>query len=136
MEDLNLIPSRYAAARNQNQQMKLILNLPVRLVSEEQTIDVFPLANDPDFLPRKLNSHYQFENWIFPTPNELIRFFKPLKENDLLTAAEVAAFYNVNIHTVRKWASKGVLHAYRLANGLSLYKRCELPVEDTYYPIG
>ena len=136
MENLNLFPSQYAAARNQNQQMKLILNLPVRLVSEEQTIDVFPLANDPDFLPRKLNSHYQFEDWIFPTPNELILFFKPLNENDLLTAADVAAFYHVNIRTVRRWTSKGVLHGYRLSSTLTLYKRCELPVAETYYPIG
>jgi hypothetical protein len=136
MENLNLIPSQYAAARNHNQQMKLILNLPVRLVSEEQTIDVFPLANDPNFIPRKLNSRFQFEDWIFPTPNELIRFFKPLNENDLLTAADVAAFYHVNIRTVRRWASKGVLHSYHLSSSLTLYKRSELPVVDTYFPIG
>lgn len=136
MENLNLFPSHYAAARNQNQQMKLTLNLPVRLVSEEQTIDVFPLANDPDFLPRKLNPNYHFEEVIFPSPNELIRFFKPLRENDLLTTAEVAAYYHVHIRTVSRWAEKGFLHACRLCPSLTLYKRCELPVEEIYYPIG
>lgn len=133
---MKLLPIGYAGARNQNQQMKLILNLPVRLVSEEQIIDVFPLENEPDFIPRKLNSHYQFEEVIFPTPNDLIRFFKYLNENDLLTIDEVAAFYHISTRTVRKWASKGVLHKYRLANGLSLFKRCELPVQETYYSIG
>lgn len=130
-----LLPTSVVAARNNAQQLKVIMNLPVRLTTDNQVIDVLPLTDDPDYLPKKIRRNSGVGKMLWPTANELIRFFHGCRENDLLNNREVASIYQVHPRTIRVWVSKGILRNYRLAQHLTLYKRSELPsIEKIYGP--
>jgi len=134
MENLLLTPREFVVARNHAQQLKLMMNLPVRLISENQVLDVLPLEQLAMPMRRKPNRTL-LNPLQFPTPNQLMDFFKKCKHDDLITAKEVAAIYNVTQRTIAMWAQKGLLCRYMLASGLTLYKRVELPsIEQLYGP--
>lgn len=128
-----LLPTSVVAARNNAQQLKVIMNLPVRLTTENQVIDVLPLTDDPNYLPKRRRRTSSVVSIIWPTPNDLIRFFHTCQENDLLNNKEVAAIYQVHPRTIRSWVAKGILQNYRLAQHLTLYKRSELPSVEKIY---
>lgn len=135
MENLALFPEPIVAARNHRQQLKVLMNLPVRLVSENQTIDVLPLQNPDGTLVNFKKRKVVVDPLIFPTPNELIQFFKGCQENDLLNTTELAKIYSVDRRTITRWSAKGILIRYMLASGLTLFKRSELPtIEQIYGP--
>lgn len=131
MEKLNFLDPIRVVARNSRQQLKLVMQLPVRISTGDKTVDFLPLVNPRG--PGVENSLTQRrfildgEPFINATPNELIVFFHQCELDSLLTTEEVAKHYGFNKRRVRKLAENGFLIRYRLTNDLSLYKRAELP---------
>ena len=134
MEKLIITPRVLGDAhpsRVSRQQLKVLMNLPVRLISGEEVIDVLPLPEDEvpstryltPCIGKLLNPP---EKTIFPTPDELIEFFQGLHPGDLLTNQEVALMYRTSLRTISRLANRGYLKRYRIAANLSLYKRSEL----------
>jgi hypothetical protein len=133
MKDLVLLPTSIVAARNHSQQLKVIMNLPVRLVSEDQVIDVLPLQDDPNYVPKRIRRNYEEITFLYPNANQLIHFFYGCEENNLLTIKEVAAIYSVSKRTIHTWTSKGLIFSYRLAPSMTFYKKSELPTIAQIY---
>jgi len=68
------------------------------------------------------------------------------KNSGMLTTTEVAHFLHVHPNTVRQWANKELIHAYRLGpRGDRRFKRedvdsfltqCDVQLDRTFYPEG
>ena len=131
MKNLNFLDPIRVVARNSRQQLKLVMQLPVRISTGDKTVDFLPLVNTR--VPGVENSLTQRrfildgEPFINATPNEMIVFFHQCELDSLLTPGEVAKHYGFNKSKVRKLAEIGFLIRYRLTNDLTLYKRSELP---------
>ena len=131
MKNLNFLDPISVVARNSRQQLKLVMQLPVRISTGDKTVDFLPIVNTR--VPGVENSLTQRrfilegEPFLNATPNELIVFFHQCKLDSLLTPDEVAKYYGFNKSKVRKLAGIGFLIRYRLTNDLTLYKRSELP---------
>lgn len=137
MESTLLFNETLQPAKTQAQQLKVIMNLPVRIISDDKVMDVVPIPT-MDIAPSKrriIKFVRNNRNRSYPTPDQLIDFFSACQHGDLLTPAQVAYYYDVTIRTIRSWASKNLLKNYRLSASLILYKRDELPsVEEMYGP--
>src|ERR1035437_734325 len=131
MENLNFLDPIRVVARNSRQQLKLVMQLPVRISTGDKTVDFLPLVTPRG--PGVENSLTQRrfildgEPFINASPNEMIVFFHQCELDSLLTPGEVAKHYGFNKSKVRKLAEIGFLIRYRLTNDLTLYKRAELP---------
>ena len=137
MNNLTIFPGIKWTARNYKQQLKLIMQLPVRITSEDKSVDILPLARfnhlgEPLFHFRGLSEEDAFRN---ATPNELIVFFQGCRLDDLLTTSEVALWYGLSTKKVRRLAEVGLLKRYRLTCDLTLYKRSELPAIEKLFRI-
>ena len=137
MKEMVILPAEVSVARNQSQQLKVIMNLPVRLISENQVIDVLPIEENLPLISstrkrRILESTVQF---VFPTPNQLIAFFTCCEFDDLMNVYEVASYYQVHPTTISSWCRKGILKRYRIAPNITFLKKSELPVIDLIYTI-
>ena len=137
MKQMVILPAEISPARNQSQQLKVIMNLPVRLISDNQVIDVLPIEENFPLIPatrkrRILESNVQF---VFPNANKLITFFKGCELDDLMNIYEVASYYQVHPTTIGAWCRKGILKRYRIAPNITFFKKSEIPVIDLIYSI-
>lgn len=124
---------------NHRRQLKVIMNLPVRLICEDKVMDVLPIALDPsgEYLPVKKIRRTYVSTVNNSTPDQMILFFQSRQLGSLLTTEEVAAYYNVAKVTIRRWALNGALKNYRIGSCITLYKREELPdVAVLYFNAG
>jgi len=129
MKDLDFLDPIRVVARNSRQQLKLVMQLPVRISTGDKTVDFLPLVTS-NAVENSLTQRrfiLDGEPFINATPNEMIVFFHQCELNSLLTPGEVAKHYGFNKSKVRKLAENGILIRYRLTNDLTLYKRDELP---------
>ena len=129
MKNLNFLDPIRVVARNSRQQLKLVMQLPVRISTGDKTVDFIPLVS-PNPVENTLTQRrfiLEGEPFINATPNEMIVFFHQCELDSLLTTGEVAKHYGFNKSKVRKLAENGLLIRYRLTNDLTLYKRSELP---------
>ena len=129
MKNLNFLDPIRVVARNSRQQLKLVMQLPVRISTGDKTVDFIPLVS-PNPVENTLTQRrfiLEGEPFINATPNEMIVFFHQCEFDSLLTPGEVAKHYGFNKSKVRKLAESGFLIRYRLTNDLTLYKRSELP---------
>lgn len=144
MENLMILPNDVKIRRSNNQQLKVIMNLPVRLVSEEQTIDVLPLAETNPARPTgQLEAGgptLTVQHWsrvpgikelftppVFPTCDELITFFKGCEIGDLIRISDLAAFTGIAQSTLNRWTMQGIVKKYVLTQSLTVFKISELP---------
>src|ERR1035437_8368107 len=129
MEYLNFLDPIRVVARNSRQQLKLVMQLPVRISTGDKTVDFLPLvtSNSVENSLTQRRFILDGEPFINATPNEMIVFFHQCELDSLLTPSEVAMHYGFNKSKVRKLAEIGFLIRYRLTNDLTLYKRAELP---------
>lgn len=135
MEQILVLNPIASPARTHAQQLKVIMNLPVRLISEDQIIDVVPLP-EPYIAPsqkRILKLGNTKPHVVNYTPDQLIDFFRGAHYGDFLTTREVAYRYDVSTTTINAWSAKGFLKRYILTQSLTLYKRDELPAIETLY---
>jgi hypothetical protein len=135
MEKVLLFSKASQPARTNQQQLKFIVNLPVRVISDNKVMDILPIATEEvEALPvrfrRRLNFNTQCCCQSF---NDMILFFQGCKLDDLVNAFEVATIYQVSYRIIRTWAEKGILIRYRITNTLSVYKRSELPTIAAIY---
>ena len=127
-----ILPNDVKIRRSNNQQLKVIMNLPVRLVSEEQTIDVLPLA---ETIPTITVQHWSripgikelFTPPVFPTCDELITFFKGCELGDLIRISDLSAFTGIAKSTLNRWTLLGIIKKYVLTSSLTVFKISELP---------
>jgi len=133
MENLMILPNDVKIRRSNNQQLKVIMNLPVRLVSEEQTIDVLPLAET--IPPGYPGQHYSripgikelLTPPVFPSCDELITFFKGCELGDLIRISDLSAFTGIAKSTLNRWTLLGIIKKYVLTSSLTVFKISELP---------
>lgn len=135
MKQVLLFNENTSPARTNTQQLKVIMNLPVRLISDNKVMDVIPIpeqyiAPDKRRVIKFANVYADFSNY---TPDELIDFFQNSKHGDFLTPKQVAFMYDVTSRTISTWAAKGLLKRYMLSFSLILYKRDELPTIEALY---
>lgn len=129
MENVFMISNGLTPARTQSQQLKLVMNLPVRVIAEGKEMDILPLSSDEFRLPaiaKKMCLKSTTEHSYFTT-NEMIDFFCGSEKDDLLFRYEVCLIYNIGITTLKTWVKKGIVKRYLITPNLSLYKRSELP---------
>ena len=129
MEKVLLFNDSGIPARTNQQQLKIIMNMPVRVISGNKVMDILPLATERVesslFIPRRRNlSLAPFKQ---PTLNQMILFFQDCKLDDLIYSKEVASIYQIAQRTVNKWTNRGVFINYRITPSLTVYKRSELP---------
>ena len=131
MKNLNFLDPIRVVARNSRQQLKLVMQLPVRISTRDKTVDFLPLVTPRGLGVENSLTQRRFildgEPFINASPNEMIVFFHQCELDSLLTPGEVAKHYGFNKSKVRKLAEIGFLIRYRLTNDLTLYKRAELP---------
>lgn len=125
--DLIVLPKEMVAARTYGHQLKVLMNLPVRLVSENQVLDVLPLTDDPNYVPKRRRKRSDLMPITYYTLNEMLLFFNGCILDDLLFPTDVAKIYQIDVSTVFKWSKIGLLKKYRLLPSLTIYKRSELP---------
>lgn len=118
-------------------QLKVIMNLPVRIIADNQIMDVLPLEVDQLGVVgiKKRRYKYLNPNFINATADEMIAFFSPLKPGDLMTRRQVCNYYNVGVTTISTWSRLGIIHVYRFSLNLSFYKVCELPSLEQIYQL-
>ena len=129
MKKLDFLPRELSAVRYQKQQLKVTMNLPVRFVADNKIVDVLPIEPDPSLpLKPKLGSLLcPLEKVVYPTPNELILFFRDCQLGDLVTTEELALKLDVGRRSITRLASIGQLKRYRIDPSQTLYKLSELP---------
>ena len=135
MEDFRIFQPIRVTARTQNQQLKMIMQLPVRIITDEKVLDILSI-DAPNPVVNSLTERRLIINdepFMNATPNEMIVFFHQCSLDELLTTDEVAKHYGVKTKRIRTWGSSGILKRYRLTNDLTLYKRGELPSFETIF---
>jgi|GEM_PF-2156048 len=129
MEKVLLFNGSSVPARTNQQQLKVIMNLPVRVISDNKVMDILPLVTEmvdsSPFIPRRGN--LPMAPFVQPTLNQMIIFFQDCKLDDLIYSKEVASIYQIAQRTVRKWTNRGIFINYRITPSLTVYKRSELP---------
>jgi len=129
MKKMDFLPRELTSVRYQKQQLKVTMNLPVRFVTDNQIVDVLPIEADPT-LPLKPKLGYllcPLEKMVYPTPDELIIFFRGCQFGDLVTTDELAEILQITRWTVTRLAKMGKLKNHRLNPSQTLYKLSELP---------
>jgi len=120
---------------NHRRQLKVIMNLPVRLICEDKVMDVLPLSLDPigiNGLAIRKRMYYNTatSNW---SADEMIAFFQSCELGSLMTPQEVADHYGISKCVLSEWASHGLLKNYRISSSITFYKKAELPGLDFLY---
>jgi len=133
MENLLLSTTEIVHARNHSQQLKVMMNLPVRLVSENQVLDVLPIEPDPSLMPVKRIRKNYGPYFVNPSADTLIDFFHSCKKGDLLYPEEVCKIYQITKKTLRLWKLAGLVKSYRISTNLVFYKTYELPSLEVVY---
>jgi hypothetical protein len=137
MNDALLFSKDGLAAINHRQQLKVIMNLPVRLISDDKIMDVLPLRLDPNgtYVPKLKRKYLVANPFVGNTPDQLIAFFHDCQLGDLLLPVQVAEHYNVSHSTIKRWSREGILKRVRITFDYTVYKRCELPSMEIIYNI-
>jgi len=135
MEKVLLFNGPSVPARTNQQQLKVIMNLPVRVISDNKVMDILPLVSkkgsNVPFIPRR--GYSTFEPFVQPTLNQLIAFSQGCKMDDLVYPHQVALIYQIAIRIVRKWTNRGLFKSYRLNPTMTVFKRSELPTLASIY---
>jgi len=134
-DNLLLLGGNKVSVQN-SKQVKLIMNLPVRVISDEKVIDILPLELDPNmvyvkkFKKRLLGPRTYLRDF---TPDEMTIFFHSCSVGDLYLMSQVCNHYGVCKSTIARWAALGRLKRYQLTSTFTVYKVSELPTLEALY---
>lgn len=135
MEKVLVLSAVSNVAKTQAKQLKIIMNLPVRIISDNKVMDIEPLVEValPVITREKRLYRWYISDINTKELNFIITFFKGCELDDLVTKEQVAQIYQVSVSSVQRWTITGHLKATRITNNLTVYKRSELPTLAQVY---
>lgn len=128
MEPVNVMPTIIKQVKTNSNQLKLVMNLPVRFSSEGKDFDVYPIPEQELLMPvERIITHRIPHSVYCSSLDEIIDFFKQQEHGDLMSMGEVAMYFDVSIKTIQRWSKAGLLKRYFITRAFCVYKRKELP---------
>ena len=129
MDKIDLLTDELQVARLHQRQLKVTMDLPVRLVTGDQVVDVIPLPAKPgksykDSLGYKLSDHIQP---VYYSIDQIRDFFIESKKDDLVSLPDLAMMFQVSLRTIQNLAHAKKLKCYYLTHSMTLAKLSELP---------